>query len=207
MHDIDRTSYELSDEYGEFGPDTELPGGTFDRAFSEAELDELATDLLQVRDEAELDQFLGTLLGKAAKAFGRFVKSPAGQALKGILKDAVKAAVPVLGGVATSMFPAGAIGTVLGGAIKSELDWEGVPGDSQDIAAAKKLIAIAGRAAQEVESELPPDAPKEAVGEKVQDVAQQQGVATPPQDTPAPTGALTSGSWTRRGRTIVIEGL
>ncbi len=212
MHNLDRTSYEMSDEafqYGEFGSDTELPGGTFDRPFSEAELDELATELLQVRDEAELDQFLGSLLGKAAKAFGRFVKSPAGQRLKGILKDALKAAVPVLGGVATSMFPAGAIGTLVGGAIKSELDWEGLPGERQDIEAAKKVIAIAGSAAREIEHDLAPDAPKQAVDEKVQTVAQQHGVATPPpaQDMPAPAEPPTSGRWIRRGRSIVIEGL
>ena len=80
MHDLDRTSLEVNDEaygYGQFEFEPELPGGTYGRPFSEAELDELALELLQVRDEQELDQFLGSFLSKAARAVGKFVRSPA----------------------------------------------------------------------------------------------------------------------------------
>ena len=85
MHDLDRMSFEMNDEasqYGESELQPELPGGTFDRPFSEAELDELAMELLQVRDEQELDQFLGSLLSKAAKGIGKFIRSPAGIAFQ-----------------------------------------------------------------------------------------------------------------------------
>lgn len=201
MHDIDRTSFEISDE--------ELPGGTFDRPFSEAELDEMATDLLQIRDEAELDQFLPAILGAATKVLPFLVKSPVGKALTGILKDAVISGVPALGGLFRSRSRAPQIGSDVGAAVRSELDWEGVPADSHDIEAAKKIIAIGGSAAREL-AQQPPNAPPQAVVDAVQNAAQQQGVPAnvpAPQDAPSPAEPPTSGRWFRRGRTIVLEGL
>lgn len=212
MHDLDRTSFEMSDEasqYGEYEFEGELPGGTYDRPFSEAELDELAMELLQVRDEQELDQFLGALLSKAASAIGKFVRSPAGNALKGILKNAISSAVPVLGGVVSSLIPAGGAGSDVGAAIKSELEYEGVPTENRDVEAAKKVIEVGGTAAQQVAA-MPPNAPPQAAVDAVQSAAQQQGVATGPPAPPAgapPDPGATSGQWYRRGRTIVIVGL
>ena len=215
MHDLDRTSFEMNDEAfqdGEFEFESELPGGTFHRPFSEAELDELALELLQVRDEHELDQFLGSLIKKAASAIGKFARSPAGAALKGILKNAISSAVPVLGGVVSSLIPAGGAGTDVGDAIKSELEYEGVPAENRDVEAAKKVIEVSGAAAQQVAA-MPPNAPPQAAVDAVQAAAQQQGIATgggSPQS--APNGGMTgsgatSGQWYRRGRTIVIVGL
>ena len=212
MHDLDRTSFEMSDEasqYGEYEFEGELPGGTYDRPFSEAELDELAMELLQVRDEQELDQFLGALLSKAASAIGKFVRSPAGNALKGILKNAISSAVPVLGGVVSSLIPAGGAGSDVGAAIKSELEYEGVPTENRDVEAAKKVIEVGGTAAQQVAA-MPPNAPPQAAVDAVQSAAQQQGVAPGPPAPPAggpPDPGATSGQWYRRGRTIVIVGL
>jgi len=213
MHDLDRTSFEMSDEasqYGEFELPGELPGGTYDRPFSESELDELALELLQVRDEQELDQFLGSLFSKAAKAIGKFVRSPAGNALKGILKNAISSAVPVLGGVVSSLIPSGGAGSEVGFAIKNELEFEGVPTENRDVEAAKKVIEVGGAAVQQVAA-MPPNAPPQAAVDAVQSAAQQQGVPTGgPQ--PGPAGGMTdsqatSGEWYRRGRTIVIVGL
>jgi hypothetical protein len=207
MHDIDRTSFEMSGEgspYGEFELEGELPGGTYDRPFSEAELDELALELLQVRDEQELDQFLGSLLSKAASAIGKFVRSPAGNALKGILKTAISSAVPVLGGVVSSLIPAGGAGADVGAAIKSELEFEGVPTENRDVEAAKKVIEVGGVAAQQVAA-MPPNAPPQAAVDALQSAAQQQGV--PAGGPPSGDSQPTSGEWYRRGRTIVIVGL
>ena len=52
-------------------------GGVFD----ESDELELAGQLLEIQDEAELDQFLGDLIRKAGRAVGKAVRSPTGQAL------------------------------------------------------------------------------------------------------------------------------
>jgi hypothetical protein len=214
MHDLDRTSLEVNDEafqYGQFEFEPELPGGTFGRPFSEAELDNLALELLQVRDEQELDQFLGSFLSKAARAVGKFVRSPAGAALKGILKNAVSAAVPGLGALGLLMRGSD-VGTAVGAAIKGELEWEIGPGDNRDIEAAKKVIQVGGTAAQQVAT-MPPNAPPQAAVEAVQSAAQQQGIsADGGVSQQAPTGgmadsSIASGTWYRRGRTIIVVGL
>jgi len=170
MHDLDRTLFEMGDEasqYGEYEFEGELPGGTYDRPFSEAELDELALELLQVRDEQELDQFLGSLLSKAASAIGKFVRSPAGNALKGILKTAISSAVPVLGGVVSSLIPDGGTGAEVGAAIQSELEYEGVPAENRDVEAAKKVIEVGGAAAQQVNDDQDRDRHAQQPGEDV----------------------------------------
>ena len=65
--------------------------------FNESEEMELAAELLEVRDEAELEQFLGDLIKKAGSAIGKVVKSPIGQAIGGVLKAAAKKALPLAG--------------------------------------------------------------------------------------------------------------
>ena len=49
----------------------------------EAEQMELASELLEVTNEAELDRLIGDLVGRAGQAIGRFVRSPEGQAVGG----------------------------------------------------------------------------------------------------------------------------
>lgn len=93
MHDIDRTALELGSDAFEseqfeyaFESDSELYGETeMGSPFNEIEEAELASELLEITDEAELDQFLGNLIKKAGSAVGKFVKSPVGRALGGIL--------------------------------------------------------------------------------------------------------------------------
>ena len=181
MHDLDRTSFEMNDEAfqdGEFEFESELPGGTFDRPFSEAELDELALELLQVRDEYELDQFLGSLIEQSGAApLESSSRSPAGAALKGILKNAISSAVPVLGGVVELADSGRRRWHRRRRAIKSELECEGVPTENRDVEAAKKVIEVGGVAAQQVAA-MPPNAPPQAAVDAVQSAAQQQGVAT-----------------------------
>src|SRR5690242_10739787 len=91
MHDLDVTEME-SFEY-DFESESEGEGGIF----NEAEVGEMASELLEIHDEQELEQFLGDLISKAAKAVGSFVKSPTGKALGGILKGAAKQALPMVG--------------------------------------------------------------------------------------------------------------
>src|SRR5262249_29163687 len=70
----------------EFSPETEQFedeqfefGGA--EIFGEAQQMELAMELLEVRDEAELDRFLGSLISSAGRALGKVVRSPVGRAI------------------------------------------------------------------------------------------------------------------------------
>ena len=103
MHDIDRIRLETQPETGmlEAGPfeaeqfefaQAETPYGETGEVFSETEQMELASGLLEVTSEAEFDRFLGDLIGRAGQAIGKFVRSPEGQAIGGILKGAATAA-------------------------------------------------------------------------------------------------------------------
>jgi len=100
MHDIDRvrleTQFETETleaqpfpaELFEFA-EAEAPfQGETGEVFGETEQMELASELLEITNEAELDRFLGDLISRAGKAVGRFVSSPEGKALGGVLKGA-----------------------------------------------------------------------------------------------------------------------
>ena len=90
MHNLDRTQVGFGQELGEF----ECSSG---ETLGENELQELAAELMEVSDEAELDNFLGDLISKAGSAVGKFVSSPTGQALTGALKSAAKQLLPMAG--------------------------------------------------------------------------------------------------------------
>jgi hypothetical protein len=100
MHDIDRTQLEANTEYGEFESEQFEFSGELQEVFGEGEQMELAAELLEVRDEQELNHFLGDMIRKAAGAVGQAVNSPLGQSLGGILKSAARnaalQAVPVI---------------------------------------------------------------------------------------------------------------
>jgi hypothetical protein len=90
MHDIDRIRLESESEMFEAVPfeaeqfefgESEAPSGETGEVFGETEQMELASELLEVTSEAELDRFLGDLISRAGQAVGKFVKSPEGQAI------------------------------------------------------------------------------------------------------------------------------
>jgi hypothetical protein len=105
MHNIDRTQLETSDEFEadsfEFQEEAE-----FAAPFDEIEETELASELMEIADEAELDQFLGKLIRRAGKAVGQAVRSPLGRAVGGYLKGALKSSLPNFGGVLGVIAPA-----------------------------------------------------------------------------------------------------
>jgi sorbitol-specific phosphotransferase system component IIBC len=69
---------------------------------------ELASELLSVRNEQELEQFLGDILKGVGKVLG-----PVGNAVGGVLKSVAKTALPVVGGALGTMVAPG-IGTAIG---------------------------------------------------------------------------------------------
>ena len=107
MHDIDRTQrefeaevrqlqseqFEFPGETGEYGEGEtgeayetwqEAPSYEFvmdESGLQEAEEMELAAEMLEVTNEAELDHFLGNLIRRVGNTIGKVVKSPLGNAL------------------------------------------------------------------------------------------------------------------------------
>ena len=105
MHDIDRTQMEFNPESGyETEQDESESWAGEGGLLSEADEMQLASELLGVSTEAELDQFLGSLIKKASSAIGSVVRSPIGQAVGGVLKSAAKKALPLAGGALGGYF-------------------------------------------------------------------------------------------------------
>jgi len=139
--------------FGETADEFEMDQGETDSPFSEVEESEFASQLLEVTDEAELDQFIGSLLKKAGKAVGSIVKSPLGQHLGGLVKGAIKKALPTVGGALGGAIPG--VGSALGSRLASRggqllgLELEGSSSDEQMMDLAKRLIRLAGSAVQQ----------------------------------------------------------
>ena len=145
MHNLDRTMFETSMEQSEqedfLGILGSLLSGETGEAQAETEYGETgeleaAAELLEVRDEAELEQFIGDLFGKVAGAARNFAGSPTGRALGGIVKKAAKQALPVVGrGVGGWISPGFAepgarVGRAVGDLLGLEL--EGLSGEDRE---------------------------------------------------------------------------
>ncbi len=162
MHDIDRTQAEY-DAPGEMefegpeGYELEEPGevegnGEFEFENSldpgEAEILELAAELMQTQDEAELEAFLGDFLKKKLKKLRRHLPGLK-TSLGGILKSAFKQAVPALGA---------SLGGPMGGLVARKLqdaasgalglELEGLSPEDKEFEVAKQLMRFANQAAK-----------------------------------------------------------
>ncbi|HXH01989.1 MAG TPA: hypothetical protein VNN09_01590 [Candidatus Competibacteraceae bacterium] len=169
MHDIDRTLTEFEPEAEEYEADQfEYYGEPeTDGVFDEAEEMELAAGLLEVTDEAELDQFLGDLIKKAGRAAGQFVRSSTGQALGGILKGAASKALPIVGGALGTAI-GGPAGAAIGGKLASTagrlfgLELEGLSPEDQEFEVARRFVRFAGEAVKNAALAAPGAAPQAA---------------------------------------------
>ncbi len=127
--------------------------------FSEMMELELASELLEVQQEAELDQFIGKLMKRAAPQGARnFVQSKGGRMLGGVLKKVAKFALPMAGRVVGGFF-GGPIGAKIGGNIGQfatrafGLELEGLSAEDQEFAVSKALVRFAGAAARNVQAD------------------------------------------------------
>lgn len=224
MHDIDRTQMEYSPET-EFESEQfeseqfEYGEGEWGEVFSEAELMEVAAELLEVTDEAELDQFLGNLIKKAGSAIGKVVKSPVGQAIGGILKGAAKKALPIAGG-ALGGWVGGPLGAKIGSGLASAagkalgLELEALSPEDREFEGAKQFVRFAGEAVKNAAA-APPTANPKAVANAAAAAAARKhapglltgaaGAAIPP--SAMALGRGRSGRWVRRGNRIVLFGV
>lgn len=226
-------TYEFQGEQFEYPG--EMAGETFGEYHGEMPLNELqemelATELLTVTNEAELEQFLGGLIKKV----GGFMKSPVGKALGGVLKGVAKKTLPIVGGGIGS-FVAPGVGTALGSSLGSAagklfgLELEGLSNEDREFEVARRYVRFATAAARKAAA-APAHIPPHIVARRAAALAarrfapglvgaagvpSQQAYAEP--QTPwaddgswgtpgANAEATQSGRWVRRGRNIIILG-
>lgn len=227
MHDIDRTTLETDSELESYEHEQyeydEAEWSAEAGVFSEAEAMELTAELLEINSEAELDQFLGSLIKRAGRAAGQFIKSPVGQQLGGLLKGAAKKAFPMVGSAIGGYF-GGSSGAKLGSQVASTagrifgLELEGLSLEDQEYETAKRFVQFAGTAAKNAASAPPTANPRAVAQSAVLAAARQLApglTSSAPTVTPGgmmgtacPTcgrGAK-SGRWLRRGNKIILFG-
>lgn len=87
--------------------------GESEGVLSEMEEMELVAELMEVTNEAELEQFLGKAFKKIGRAVGGFVRSPTGKALGGMLKNVAMKALPIAGTTLGNLVAPG-VGGIIG---------------------------------------------------------------------------------------------
>jgi hypothetical protein len=207
----------------------EMPGETFEvgegfeagesyesaesgRVFDEVDEMELAGSLLEVASEAELDRFLGDLVRRAGRAVGSVVRTPIGQSLVGILKNAAGKALPGVGGLLDAAV-AGAGGSALG-EMPTEagqlfgMELEGLSQEDQEYEVARRFVRFGGAAAAKAAQAPPSMPPQAAAGNAAAAAARDHapGLLGPRGRGRSGPGRRHArhGRWIRRGRTIVI---
>jgi len=226
MHDLDRIQLETGEyEYGELGGEYEgeLEGERSSTLVPEHRELELASELLEVGSEQELEQFLGDLISGAAGAVGRFAESPTGRAVGGILKDAARKALPILGqAVGGYVAPSGGgdWGRRAGAAASQlfELELEGLSSEDKEFELARRYVQWARAAARTAartagRMQAPPQAiARSAAVHSARRYAPGLLSLIDPASNGA-TGAVVgarahaplTGRWVRRGRYVVVH--
>jgi len=242
MHDIDNVRLESDAEmeqwesspasYGaaegesfeyqtfEFDEAESSPYGEAESVFGEADEMDLASELLGVSSEQELDQFLGNLIRRASRAIGTAIRSPAGQAIGGLLKGAARQALPGIGS-AIGGYLGGATGARLGGQGAAAagrlfgLELEGLSGEDQEFEVARRFVRFSGEAVRRLAQSPGGRDVLGAARRAIITAAQRQapGLLQPrtpaarPASPPDIPGTTQSGRWMRRGNKIVLLGL
>src|SRR5882762_3935969 len=218
---------EMQNPLSEYNPEMEMfeseqfewSSETTGEVIGEGDLMELAAELLEVRDEQELDRFLGDVF----KKIKTFAGSAAGKAVGGFLKGALKKVLPIAGGVAGTFF-GGPVGATIGSKLGSmagnlfEMELEGLSQEDREFEAAKQFVRFASEAMKKAAS-APGGNPVAIARSAVAAAAQRyapgllNGSWTPPMSTMSPmssqfagAGRPRSGRWRRIGpNRIIVE--
>lgn len=180
----------------------------------ETEEMDLAAELLGAATDAQLNQTLTRIIHKSANAAGKVMRSQTATALGGILKGAVKQALPAIGsgiGVAVAGYRGAGIGeqsATRAGRIFG-LELEGLSPEDQEFEAARRFVRFAGAAVKNAALAPPGKPPVRAATEAAISAARQLapglvrkaegGAFRPAAIRPA------SGRWYRQGGSIVVE--
>jgi len=166
MHDLDRTLGRTNMENGslfEFNNEQEAGGeyenesfefeGQQPEVFNEAEVNEIASELLSVTNQQELNNFLGDLMRRVGSGLSQAVSSPLGQQLGGMLRSAARTALPVVGSAIGDAIVPG-IGGAVGGKLASMagsmfgLELEGLSLEDRQYEVAKQFVRFGADATQ-----------------------------------------------------------
>jgi hypothetical protein len=202
------TEYSPQMETFEYSQGEEEFSGETGGVFNESQEMAMAAELLEISNEEELDHFLGDLIKKAGSAVGKFVSSPVGKAIGGVLKSAAKTALPIAGGALGAYFggPIGAqLGSNLAGMAGSALglELEGLSQEDREFESARQFVRWAGETAKNTlaapQSGDPTALARAAAAEAARIHA--PGLLN------APARQGRSGQWVRRGNRIIIHGI
>jgi hypothetical protein len=175
---------------------------------------ELASELLEIQNEAELEQFLGKLMRKVASGAKSFVNSSAGKALGGMLKSVAKKALPIAGAALGNMIVPG-IGGMIGGKLASAagnafgLELEGLSAEDREFEMSRAYVRFAANAARRASSN--PNIyndPIPAVRSSVYEAARTHapGLISTANNFRARRSGM-SGRWVRRGNSVILYGV
>ncbi len=197
---------EFSDETAGFAAE---PRGV---VLTDGEETELAAEFLGLNNDTEMEQFLGKLIHNIGHSVGKWVNSPQGQALVGVLKNVAKTALPLAGGAIGTVVggPAGALigsnlasmaGSVLG------LELEGLSPEDRDLEAARQFIRFASQTVANTVEADPRADPRETVQRAAREAARlyAPGLLDLDRDGIARRGHLhRTGRWIRHGDRIIL---
>ena len=215
MHDLDRQQLEQQERVGEYGEAT----GALSGELTEAQELALASEVLELSSEEELEQFLGDLWDATKAAASSAYNS-----------DVVQAAIPGLKAVGTAVLPKAAgwladryapgTGGIASAGVQAAVDqWlkeelEGLSGEDREFEVARRYVRFvddALRRAAQVPDRVPPPVAAQVV---LRDAAREHVPGVVPflvrlRNDEASGGhgveAAASGSWTRQGSSIVLD--
>jgi hypothetical protein len=192
---------------------------------------ELASELLEVASEQELDRFIGNLISRAGQAVGGFIRSPEAKAIGGVLKGAAKQVLPVVGtnvgqyfggdrGAGIGQNIASAVGNLFG------LELEGLSNEDREYEVARRFVNYAAEAVKNLAMSPAGGLPVAMAAIKAaRQAARTHAPGLTPQSAPtaggydsagydsggygpaAQSSLQQSGRWIRRGRKIILYGV
>lgn len=210
MHDLDRTLLE-TESSAAFPYPGELGSAEFEGPLSPAQEMEFASQLLEVSNDRELEQFLGDVLKTVGGAVGRFASSDTGRAVGGLLKSAVKQALPAAGRAVGDWVSPG--GGDLGSQLATQagqllgLELEGLSAEDREFEVSRQLVRLASSAAEQASHAPPSTEPAAAARQAVTSAAREYAPGLLRQLPGRSGGAFPrSGRWVRNGQTITLYG-
>ena len=143
-------SFERPEDMPEADEFESFEAGVEDSVFGETEEMELAAQLLEITDENELDNFLGALIARATGGARRLAPAPH---LRGLLRQAAKSVLPIIGGAAGNLIAPG-VGDAVGAKLATAagnlfgLELEGMSPEDQEFEVARRFVRFAGAGAR-----------------------------------------------------------